>query len=327
MIKLPRAVGWFFIFSIAGLLVYLSLKNVGKQKQTLMLAFSEANYLWVVASVAVSILSHVLRAIRWNMLLAPTGFVVRPWASTACVLAGYFSNYGIPRMGEVVRCSLAYKYDGVPVERGLASVIVERAVDVLLLVLISLLALLFQFDVLKNLLSDFVLKPLSQWLDGAWLGGIVILILGLVLIYTGSKIIKSNRFRPMLSNFIDGLRSVFKLQKPMPFIAYSVAIWLCYFFSLYLCFWALPQTSSLGFGAGLVLLIMGTLGVIFSPGGIGAYPLLIGLVLERVYGIVGAPAVALPWISWGSQFVSLLVLGPVSFLLLAVFKKPHAFSK
>ena len=131
----------------------------------------------------------------------------------------------------------------------------------------------------------------------------------------------------MLSNFIDGLRSVFKLQKPMPFIAYSVAIWLCYFFSLYLCFWALPQTSSLGFGAGLVLLIMGTLGVIFSPGGIGAYPLLIGLVLERVYGIVGAPAVALPWISWGSQFVSLLVLGPVSFLLLAVFKKPHAFSK
>ena len=113
----------------------------------------------------------------------------------------------------------------------------------------------------------------------------------------------------------------------MPFIAYSVAIWLCYFFSLYLCFWALPQTTRLGFGAGLVLLIMGTLGVIFSPGGIGAYPLLIGLVLERVYGIVGAPAVALPWISWGSQFVSLLVLGPVSFLLLAVFKKPHAFSK
>lgn len=202
-------------------LVWLSLKSVSSQFDVLLNAFSRAQYLWVVAAVIISILSHVLRGARWNILLEPTGHRIRPWASTACVLAGYFTNYGVPRMGEVLRCTLAYKYDGVPVERGIASVLVERVVDMVMLLVIAGVALMFQFDVLSQLLHVYVAAPLAQKIHSIWfwigLLGLALCALFLYLWFRKRKTHTNQNIFKYLQNFTDGLSAVLKLKRPVLF--------------------------------------------------------------------------------------------------------------
>lgn len=329
-IRPSRLITLIILFGIAFGLVWLSLKSVSSQFDVLLNAFSHAQYLWVVAAVIISILSHVLRGARWNILLEPTGHRIRPWASTACVLAGYFTNYGVPRMGEVLRCTLAYKYDGVPVERGIASVLVERVVDMVILLVIAGVALMFQFDVLSQLLHVYVAAPLAQKIHSIWfwigLLGVALCALFLYLWFRKRKTHTNQNIFKYLQNFTDGLSAVLKLKRPVLFFLYSLGIWLCYYLALHLCFFALPETTSLGIAAGMVLLVMGTLGVIFSPGGLGAYPLILSFVLQKVYHISAASAVALPWISWGGQFAALLILGPVAFFTLAIFKSKKNYA-
>lgn len=326
--RASRLITLIILFGIAFGLVWLSLKSVSSQYDILLNAFSHAQYGWVAAAVIISILSHVLRGARWNILLEPTGHSIRPWASTACVLAGYFANYGVPRMGEVLRCTLAYKYDGVPVERGIASVLVERAVDMVMLLVIAGVALMFQFDVLSQLLRVYVAAPLAQKIHSFWivLLGMALCILFLYLWFSKRKTHTSQNIIKYFQNFTDGLRAVLKLKRPVLFFLYSLGIWLCYYLALHLCFFSLPETASLDVAAGMVLLVMGTLGVIFSPGGLGAYPLILSFVLQKVYQISAASAVALPWISWGGQFAALMVLGPLAFLALAVFKSKNNYA-
>src|SRR5690606_38669241 len=106
------------LLSIGILLVYLSLKQVAPEKDNIIAAFKNANYFWVYVSMGIALLSHFLRAYRRNYLLKPLGQNVNLLNATCHVLVGYFANYGIPRMGEISRCTLAAKYDRVPFEVG-----------------------------------------------------------------------------------------------------------------------------------------------------------------------------------------------------------------
>ena len=112
-----------FFLAIGTLLVWLSLKQVGPHKEDVINAFRNANYFWVIISLIVSIFSHFLRAYRWNYLLKPLGYKVNLVNASCHVLIGYFANYIPPRLGEVVRCTLASKYDKVPFQVAFGTVI------------------------------------------------------------------------------------------------------------------------------------------------------------------------------------------------------------
>src|SRR5690349_9119868 len=106
------------LLSIGILLVWLSFKQVAPQKDKIIEAFANAHYFWIGICCVISFLSHFLRALRWNYLLKPVGYKTDLLNATCHVLVGYLANYGIPRMGEVSRCTLAAKYDKVPFEVG-----------------------------------------------------------------------------------------------------------------------------------------------------------------------------------------------------------------
>jgi len=122
-------------------MIWLSLKSVAPYKNDVINAFKGANYVWVIISLIISMFSHFLRAYRWNYLLNPLGHKVGLLNSNCYVFVCYFANYGIPRMGEISRCTLAAKYDKVPFEVALGTVITERIVDTLVFVVISVLTL------------------------------------------------------------------------------------------------------------------------------------------------------------------------------------------
>jgi uncharacterized protein (TIRG00374 family) len=318
------------LLGVGLLLTWLSIKSVLPEKDKIILSFKTANYFWIGISMLISLLSHFLRAYRWNYLLKPLGYSVKPANSIGAVLVGYFANYGLPRMGELTRCTLVTKYDKVPFEVALGTVITERIVDVLLLLLIFFLTLFAQFQQLKDLANENILTPLLSKLKviSEHPTGLIILILivvgaviGFMLVRKKLATLLKGKFGNIILGFGKGLSSVKDIDKKFQFIALSFAIWVSYFYSLYVCFFAFSGTAQLGHSECLVLLLFGTFGVAFSAGGLGAYPFIITGLLINTYHVEKISAVAFPWMAWTSQFILIVVLGLLSLIVLPIINK------
>lgn len=320
------------LLGVGILLVWLSFRSVWTEKEKILDSFKSANYFWVGISVLISFFSHFLRAYRWNYLLKPAGYSVKPANALGAVLVGYFANYGLPRMGEITRCTLVTKYDDVPFEVALGTVITERIVDMLLLIVIFFLTLFAQFSQLKELTVTYLYDPLILKLNGIsehptkFIIFISILLLGAIALFVVRKKISGllkGKFGNIIKGFGKGLSSVKDIDKKFQFIVLSLAIWASYFYSLYVCFFAFEGTSNLGHSECLAILLFGTLGVVFSPGGLGAYPAIVTALLIY-YGIEQISAFSFPWMTWTSQFILIVVLGLLSLILLPIINKSKA---
>ena len=318
------------LIGVGILLAWLSIKSVWGERDKIADSFATANYFWVGVSIAIAFLSHYLRAFRWNYLLKPLGYSVKPANAVGAVLVGYFANYGLPRMGELTRCTLVAKYDDVPFEVALGTVITERIVDMLLLVVIFVLTLFAQFSQLKTLAVEYIVNPLMGKLTGIsaqpvkfiiLISIVIIAFIGFMLIRKRLAKVLTGKFGNIIKGFGNGLSSVKDIDKKFQFIALSIAIWASYFYSLYACFFAFAGTSELGHSECLVLLLFGTFGVVFSPGGLGAYPAIITALLTATYHVEIISAVAFPWMAWTSQFILVVVLGILSLILLPIINK------
>jgi len=319
------------LLTIGILLIWLSLKQItAEQKLEIIAAFQTANYLWIVLAMAIAFMSHFLRAYRWNYLLKPVGYKTNLVNATCHVLVGYFANYGIPRMGEISRCTLASKYDNVPFEVGFGTVITERIIDFILFLGIFVLTLAFQFNELIGLANELIFDKLNSKVTGmAQSTGklavvIFIVVATFALLFLLRKKFASllkGKFGSIIKGMGEGIGSIRKMEKPFQFIFLSLAIWACYFYSLYFCFFAIPGTSHLGQKECLTLLLFGTFGVMFSPGGLGAYPAIVGGILLYTFKVDVVSSVALPWLSWTSQFILIVVLGILSLIILPILNR------
>lgn len=324
------------LLGIGILLIWLSLKQVAPEKDKIIEAFRNADYTWIALSMLISFMSHFLRALRWNYLLEPLGYKTNLLNATCHVLIGYFANYGIPRMGEVSRCTLAAKYDKVPFEVGFGTVITERIIDFILFLIIFVLTLLLQFNELIGLANTYIFDKLSAKFSGIAASPVKLgILIGVVALLAAAFFLLRKKFSSLLKgklgNMIkgmgEGIGSVRKMKRPLGFVVLSLLIWACYFYSLYVCFFALSGTSHLGQKECLTLLLFGTFGVIFSPGGLGAYPAIVGGILLITFHVDTASSFALPWLSWTGQFALIVVLGLISFIVLPLNnRKSHAVS-
>ncbi len=318
------------LLGVGILLIWLTLKQVAPKKNEIIAAFKNANYFWVLMSMLIAWISHFLRAYRWNYLLAPLGYKTKLLNANCHVLIGYLANYGIPRMGEISRCTLATKYDKVPFEVALGTVITERIIDFILFLAIFVLTLLIEFKQLSGLASRLIFNPLQQKLAGIGHNPTKLIVLFVIIVlaialflFLRKKVIAL--LKGKLGNIIKGLGkgigSIRNMKKPLHFIVLSILIWLCYFYSLYMCFFALSGTENLGQGTCLTLLLFGTFGVILSPGGLGAYPAIISGILITTYSVSEEWAFALPWLAWTSQLILILILGLLSFIILPIYNR------
>jgi hypothetical protein len=319
------------LLGIGVLLIWLSLRQITpQQRDEIIFALKTADYFWVIVSLVISFFSHFLRAYRWNYLLEPLGHRTQLINANCDVFVGYLANYGIPRMGEITRCTLATRYDKVPFEIAFGTVITERIIDFVLFLIIFLFTLAVQFSELSGLASEWIFDPLMTKLSAiaqnkVKLSILIIVCAGIVggFFVFRKKIagVLKGKFGKVITGLGEGLGSIRKTSRPFQFVLLSILIWLCYFYSLYTCCFALKGTAHLGQKECLTLLLFGTLGVIFAPGGLGAYPYIISTILISTYGLDKVPAIALPWLSWTSQFVLILALGLTSLIVLPFYNK------
>lgn len=290
--------------------------------------FSTVHLGWVLLVIAAFTFSNILRAWRWQMLLEPLGYRVSFANSLLTILLGYFANLGFPRMGEVVRAGTLARYERLPVERVMGTLVVDRLMDFVCLGLVVGLAFVFEADTLWQFIHQnrssgsgggFFSNPAVQLVLLALLAGTLLIIVfrqRLLQIPVFQKIAR------LLEGFWDGLRSVFRLRNAGLFFLYSIGIWLMFYLQCWFNLKAFDPTAQLGAGAALMVFVFGTLGfVIPSPGGMGTFHALAiaGLAL---YGIQGSDAFSYANIAFFTiQIFYNIVAGVLALVLLPILNK------
>ena len=251
----------------------------------------ETNYFWIFASMAISILTYWIRAVRWNLLLKPMGYNTQTSSGFWAIAFAYFMNLTIPRSGEVARATSLYKMEKVPFEKSFGTVVLERVIDLLFLGLCFGLTLIFNYETFIKFVEignkEKAHQPTAEpsFLKYYIALGVFVFGIGLIAIFW-KKITKTNFFSKV-KNFLlglwEGIKSISKLEKRGLFIFYSFSLWICYFLMTYLVFFAFPDTENFGVAEGLFLLIAGSLGMILPVSGGLAYPYVMSIAFSAVY--------------------------------------------
>ncbi len=294
----------------------------------------DVNYHWILLSFCLAIISHILRAYRWNLLLQPLGYQLTTFRTFLAVMVGYFANLIIPRAGEISRCGILKKTDNVNMTNSIGTVVAERAVDLVMLLVVVFIAFLVEFRLLNDYLFGFFqskLVQISRNMIIIYLGGGMALFLILMLFIVVSRYkekLKQNvlflKFRHFMRELIEGLTSIRKLNNRLGFVVSSVFIWVLYFLMSYVAFFAIPETSGLGLVAGLSILAMSSLGMLAPvQGGIGAYHALVAGVLV-FYGVGDHVSAFFAGLLHSSQVLLIIVVGGISFFTSLYIPKKNA---
>lgn len=287
-----------------------------------------ANYWLILPVFLILSLSHLLRSLRWKILMQPMGYRPRLLNCFFAVMIGYLANLAVPRLGEVLKCTLLARYEKIPAEKLVGTIVAERAVDVISLGMVFLLALITQFDILGAYGLE-LFRQLFETKAGSFSGlkvaiAVAILLLLLLAIRTWFRQFSHLQIvvlaKRILKGVWEGLSSIGKLKNKTAFIVYTIAIWGLYVLGTWVGLLATHGTAHLGLQHAIAALAFASIGMIVTPGGIGAYAYFIAKMLEN-NGIPFEVGFANGTLQWFAQFIIVLVVGALSLALLPVYNK------
>lgn len=286
--------------------------------ESLMTSIAEVSWGWLGLSIFISLLGFWIRAWRWKLLIeAGENFKVTTGKALIGLVIGYLVNLLVPRAGEVARCGVLSKTEKIQMGKLLGTVILERTVDLLFLALTVLLAFVIEREVFLNLFNDLVsYEVLLQKISSAlplFMGGLIvagIFVYFLFNKYRDSGLIK--KLRHFLRDMINGLISVKKVKNQVGFWSSSAMIWFSYYLMMLLVAWAIPTTASLSLSSVLMVMVMGSIGMVAPvQGGIGTFHALVAFIL-MAYGLTDEEGKIFAVIIHGSQVLTILIVGIVA---------------
>ncbi len=317
---------------MAFILYYFFGKNSDSLQRDLL---NEVDYLYVFLSMLFGGWAYVNRGFRWIILIDALGFKTSKINSVSAVSVGYFTNLFIPRAGEISRCTALKKSDNIPVDKLFGTILVERVIDFISLIVFLLLSVLLKSGEIVRSINEYQKIGSTEPSNTKFIILFVMVII-IFLLYVLKNKIKQLSFYQKIADFIDGLKEGFKSIKKMKnkssFWFHTFSIWIMYFLMTYICFHAIPETSHLGVSDGLFLLVLGGIGMVIpAPGGIGSYHLIvmIGLVaLQIPEGVLSIkpydeynPAMLFPFVVHTAQTFVAIIMGSIGFLMLFRGKK------
>jgi len=294
--------------TFGGVLFYLVFKSI--DFSDFYNRLTELDFFWIYLSMFISIFEHVIRGYRWNLMMeVGQSKKFSTFVTTNVIIISYFFALIIPRFNDVVRCYLISKTDEINFSKSLGSVVSERFVDI-----ISLLILIIFFLVLE--FQTFILFIKSYIIDYTTLDNksIIIFISFLILSIIISRLIikKSKYLENKFNEFKDGLISVKFIYNDKRFLLSTLFLWVTYFLMGYLIFFSFSQTTDLGINAGMAVLVAGSIGMVVPVNaGIGAYHFLVASILLG-YNLDYESGLFFATVLHTSQIVCLLVVGTMS---------------
>jgi glycosyltransferase 2 family protein len=319
-----------FFLGLGILFVWLSVRKIDHEQWVQIKSSLQRARLWLILPASgFLIASHYSRAMRWRILMEPMGYHPSRFNTFAAVMIGYLVNAGVPRLGEVVKCTLLARYEKVRADRLVGTIVMERAVDVVCLLLAFMAALFFQ----GHIIGDYVSSLFGGFFRNAegetsvtkiivYAGGLLLFLLLLYFVLKRFGHIDAvGKVKKVVYGILHGLQSIRFIQHKGWFVFHTFFIWIMYLGSTTLGIYALQETAHLGLGGGLTTLAIGSVGMILTPGGIGAYPLLVSKLIG-LYGIDEATiGNALGWLLWSVQTVIIVIGGLLFSALFSYYNK------
>ncbi len=288
---------------------------------------NDVDYRWVALSLFLGLLSHLSRTLRWKIALEPLGEKPRTINAFIAVMASYFMNLLLPRMGEFVRCGLLSKYEKISFSRLFGTVVTERIVDLIMVLILLLTVSIVEMDkvvefgqqnpaVVGNILS--ILKSPILW------GVLLVMIVGLAWYLKRSKNKEGkNKLETMIHDFASGIRSVLAMKRYKAYIAHTILIWTLYFLMLYVVFFSLGFTRHLSPFAGLTTFVMGSFGMVAPvQAGIGAWHFMVEKALN-LYGVASADGKIFALLAHTATNAMILLAGAISIIALPFVNKHY----
>lgn len=311
-------------------LVFWSLKGItAEQKQMIFDSFKRANYFWLFLLMFFGLASNFFRAQRWRLLLKPLGYSPNYWNTFSAVMIMFFANLAFPRLGEVLRCSILAKYEKVPVEKSIGTMVLERVIDLVCILILGGLILLLEYQRYFQFFKDlFFGKKENVTSTEPQTFKYIMIALVLVAIVAGSIfIVKKHGFDKLIAiikekffGLWQGIISIKHLDKKWEFLFHTFAIWICYILMPYFGFKCLEETATLGWTAAMAAVFFGGFAMVATQGGIGAFQIVIEKILAT-YGIASIIGLSYGWISWSVQTISVIIAGILSLIFLAIYNR------
>jgi len=290
------------------------------------------DYWWILLAMFISIFSHVFRAARWRLQLRALE-IRPPFMALCCSIFGcYALNLVFPRLGEVWRCTYVASSQKASFTSVLGSMIGDRLADTLMVFLLLLFSLVVAYPAIEAFLTKYpvgrgLVEMISQvWFWAAVLGALVML---WALLHMFRNTAAVRKLKEMGLNMWTGFSVVARMKGRWQFLWLTLCIWGCYYFQLYVAFYAFDFTRELCHGPGmaggltpcLVAFVLSSISMaIPSNGGLGPWNLAIMFGLA-IYGVSDAEGTAFSMLQWSGQTVMLIILGIFTMAYISVSRK------
>jgi len=324
-----------FFLGLGIFLAWWSLKDLtADNKSQIRAALKTARYWLIIPVFVILFLSHFIRALRWRLLIQSLGYNPSRINAFFAVMIGYLTNQAVPRLGELVKCTMLARYEKIPADKLIGTIILERIIDSITLLFIFGITLVIQPDFYSQLTEaifnskrDPAHKTISSSL-------VLLIVIAIIVIVIAIWMLKKKKnfkdlgalFRRIGQRIWQGISAIKHLKKRRQFILLTIILWTLYLSGGFIGFMALQETHTYGIREAFTVLSAGSIGMIATPGGIGAYAYLLQQTMI-VYGLNEGIALAFGWILWLAQTAVILIGGLISFVAMPFYNKQKHFEK
>ena len=325
-----------FIVLLTCALLYISFSSIevaeGESRWKFIIeTWQRADKGYLLLSALAAIISHVIRAERWKLLLRPIGYNLSLIYSFYSVMVGYFINLAVPRGGEISRCYNLFKLNKTPINVSFGTVLAERTVDLIILLLLIVISFLVEIEKFTYFFNNLSFGNSSKSNGLSWmvyLLGFFLLLFGGFLFSIRKKKMGALKVLIKIKQFLIGLKkgllAVLHLKQKKQFVLYSLSIWVLYYLMSYFVILAFPETGILSYQEALIIFVIGGIAMTIPlPGGLGSYHILVPAGLSLLYGIHRDDAVAFTFIFHGWQTLLVIIIGSLSLIISQFLYKSH----
>jgi len=314
----------FLAFLVLGLLIlWLAFRSVDFRK--LLSGLKEAKYIYLIFAIIFATLAYISRARRWVLLIHPLGYRPKLINSFYAMMTGYLANLALPRIGEISKCVALGRKENIPVDKLIGTVVIERTIDFVSLLVITIVMIFVEKGILGPFLYDYIYMPIHQKLiavfGSTWIFWLLMFVIGCITLYIMYRV--RNRLREIrfFAKFFDaakgvihGLKTITSLQRKWEFIFHTFFIWINYALMTWVVVFAIESTSHLDFADGMFLLVIGGVAMVAPvQSGLGVFHYIISRGLNVIYGISLEDGLVYALLTHESQLVFGAIVGIWSF--------------
>lgn len=307
----------YLVFLAIGIALFWLASGTVEDPEALWADMRKVSWQGIVASVLMGYAAIVSRGLRWQLLLRPIGVKVATARGIHAVAFGYFANTFVPRSGELARCAALNQTDGAAVDKLFGTVISERVIDLVMLLLFTGLAVIFNLQAFRDFSASFVLPEFGSGTVGLL---VTVVLAALYALWSQRRRLAAwppvARIFTFLSGIGDGLLSIKKMERKWAFIAHTIFIWNMYFWMAMVIFWSIDDLTEMAPAQALFIVVAGGFGMVIpAPGGIGSYHYAVQLAFIAL-GFSGQLGLATANVVWATQTGMIVLSGGLGYLAL-----------